>query len=113
MPLYRSLGRSSTLGRNPPNGVGKIVGDDERASRIHCHADRSTTRLVVLAKKTSDKIHRWPCGAPVAEWHENDLIADGLAAVPAAVLANEHTLGVVGAHGRAGEIEAKRCHMRS
>src|SRR5690606_40405273 len=43
----------------------------------------------------------------IAEGYEDHLVAHRIPAVPAAVLADEHTLGELAAHHRHGEIQAE------
>src|SRR5690606_22392785 len=104
---------SSGRGCHAPDDVGQIVGDDQGASRVHGHPDRAATRLAGTGAEVVDEVHRrarWPA---IREGYENHLVAHRVLAVPAAMLANEDTIGILRAHRRAGEVQAQRRHVRA
>src|SRR5690606_33819112 len=109
-----ALGFLAISGRRyPPDGVGKIVRDDERAARIDRHPYRPAPGPGVLAEEAGDEIDRLAVRAAIAERHEDDLETDRRVTVPAAVLADEHALGELVPHRRRGEGEAERGDMRA
>src|SRR5690606_40834862 len=75
-------------GGHAPDRVGKVVGDDEGAARIHGHSDRPAAGQSVLTAKAGDEIDRRTGGAPVPERHEDHLVADRHFPVPASMLAD-------------------------
>ena len=42
--------------RDSPGRVRQVIGDDERAARVDCHADRAATGLVIFAQKASREV---------------------------------------------------------
>src|SRR5690606_14734976 len=73
-----------------PDRVREIVRDNERAARIYRHAHRAAACRAVAVAEPGNEVHGRARGPAVAKRHEHDFVASGLAAIPAAVLANEH-----------------------
>src|SRR5690606_36744119 len=83
------------------------------AARVHGHADRTAAGGAVVVAEAGGEIDRVAGRTTVAERHEHHLVADRRRAVPAAVHADEGTLGELRAHYRAGEIHAQRGDVRA
>src|SRR3546814_7217441 len=69
-----------------PDGVRKVVGDDEGATRVHAHPDRPATSLSVRPSEAGDEVDWRTGGAAATERHKNHLVPDWLAAIPTAML---------------------------
>src|SRR5690606_22910644 len=83
--------RRAVRRRHSPDHVGKISRNDERAARIHAHADRPAACITILIEKPGHEIDgRRARGPAIAEWHEHYLESHRHLAVPAAVLADEY-----------------------
>src|SRR3546814_7290095 len=65
-----------------PDGVRKVVGDDEGATRVHAHPDRPATSLSVRPSEAGDEVDWRTGGAAATERHKNHLVPDWLAAIP-------------------------------
>src|SRR3546814_13645024 len=50
-----------------PDGVRKVVGDDEGATRVHAHPDRPATSLSVRPSEAGDEVDRRTGGAAATE----------------------------------------------
>src|SRR6185437_2969317 len=61
-------------GRDSPNGVADVVGNDECAGPVDRHADRATAGFAVL-DEAGDEIHRLANRAPILEPDERDLVS--------------------------------------
>src|SRR3546814_6265205 len=96
-----------------PDGVRKVVGDDEGATRVHAHPDRPATSLSVRPSEAGDEVDRRTGGAAATERHKNHFVPDWLAAIPTAMLTDEHAIGEPGTHRRRGEGQAQGGDMRS
>src|SRR6185295_6048430 len=90
-----------------------VVGDDEGTAWIHGHSDRPATGLSVRPAEAGDEVNRRTGRAAVAEGHIDYLVADGLLAIPTAMLADEHSVRKLRAHRRRGEVEPECCNVRS
>src|SRR5690606_5659468 len=95
-------------GGDPPHRVCHIVGYDYRAARIDRHAHGAPARIAVVGKEAGREVDRLAIGLPVAERHENHLVADRRGAVPASMLADEHAVRELRAHGGGREGHAER-----
>src|SRR5690606_19492671 len=96
-----------------PDDVGEIVGDDQRAARVDAHADRAAAGEAVFAEEAEYEIDRFAGRTAIAERDENDLVADRWIAVPAAVFADENTIGERVSHRRHREGEAECGDVRA
>src|SRR5690606_12975135 len=99
--------------RYAPDRGRQIVGDNQRAFRIDRHTHRTTAGGAVVVPKPGNEIHRRAGRPPVAERHEHHLVADGLAAVPTTVFADENPAGELAAHRVGREIHAQRRDVRA
>src|SRR5690554_5692209 len=103
--LWRS--RPVSVGRHSPDGVGQIIGNYQRTARIYRHTHWTPAGFTILSQKAGDKIHRRSVGTTITERNKAHFVANGIAAVPATVLTDEHTLCKLSAHGRLGKINAQ------
>src|SRR5688572_7866516 len=85
--------RCSAVRGHSPDGIRQIVRHDECAARIHAHPYRPAAGHAVAAAEPVDEVDRRAIGAASAKRHENHLVTDRVAAVPAPVLAHEYTVG--------------------
>src|SRR3546814_14169637 len=87
-----------------PDGVRKVVGDDEGATRVHAHPDRPATSLSVRPSEAGDEVDRRTGGAAATERHKNHFVPDWLAAIPTAMLTDEHAIGEPGKDRRSTRL---------
>src|SRR5690554_3145534 len=104
---------SLAFAHDAPNGVGKVVGNNQRAARVDGYSYRSASGFTIFSAKARHKINRLSGGATVAEGNEADAIADGIRAVPAAVFADKDAIGKFRPHDVAGEIQTQGRNMRA
>src|SRR5690606_3151993 len=83
---------ASLRARHPPHGIRQVVGDDQRAARVDGHPDGAPASLAVVRAEAGDEVDRRSRRGAIAEGYEDHLVAHRILAVPAAVLADEHTL---------------------
>src|SRR3546814_11232486 len=72
-----------------------------------------TRRSSDLPSEAGDEVDRRTGGAAATERHKNQLVPDWLAAIPTAMLTDEHAIGEPGTHRRRGEGQAQSGYMRS
>src|SRR3546814_2475695 len=72
-----------------------------------------TRRSSDLPSEAGDEVDRRTGGAAATERHKNHVVPDWLAAIPTAMLTDEHAIGEPGTHRRRGEGQAQRGDMRS
>src|SRR5690606_13550224 len=103
--------RWSAVGCNPPDGIGQVVGNDQRPCRVDSHTHRAAPGLAVLAAEVVHEVNRIAGRPAVADGYEDHLVTHRLLAVPAAMLTDKGAVGKVGAHFRDREIQAERRHV--
>src|SRR5688572_8283862 len=112
--LWRcAAGCRSTVRRHTPDGVRKVIGDNQSSARIYSYADRAAARLAVRLPEPCYEVDRRSCWTSITERHEDNLVADGFTAIPAPMLPDEHTVSELRTHLRHGEGETERGNMGS
>src|SRR5690606_27382772 len=100
-------------GRHPPYRVRQVVGHDQRALRVHRYAHGAAARGAVAIAKARHEVYGRARRPAVLERYEHDLVAHGFAAIPAAMLTDENTVGELAAHGLVRKGDAQRGHVRA
>src|SRR5690554_2387014 len=105
---------SAAVGRcHSPNGVGKVVCDNECTTRIYRHTDGSASGPALFVEKAGNKVDRLARRTTIRERDKDYFEADRRATIPAAVLTDKHTLRECSTHSRRREVNAQGCHMRA
>src|SRR5690554_5192508 len=103
---------SRLLARHAPYHIGKVIGHNERTFWIDRYANRATAAFAVVVAKSGDEVNRRSRRTTVIKRDEDDFVAHGIFAVPAAVLTDKNEIGKFRSHARLRKIYPKCRHVR-
>ena len=82
-------------GRDAPNRIPNVIGNQQRSGLVDSQSDRASTRMSVGVEEAGDDIFGFAVRMAAAEWHEHDFVAVEGGPVPASMFTDERPAAIL------------------